>query len=677
MVSIIVPVHNAREYIRSSLDSVREQTYTDWELILVDDCSSDGSAEEIEAYAREFPSLSIRLLRLEQNVGAAEARNRGLQVSRGRYIAFLDADDIWLPRKLERTLEFMNRHGAGFVFTSYEFGDERAQPTGKVVRVPLTLTYEEALSRTVIFTSTVLVDSEYIDKKLLLMPKVPSEDTATWWQILKEGHVAYGLNQELVIYRRPQKSLSSDKKVAVKRIWNLYLREGISRPRAAILLGKWAFRATVRRVLDDVVRSHFEAIKRFTVLQMSLIGLLFHTAVYGYVWFSSLYPQLNAIRISRKGYNLGVGLTLYFKGHILILAIYLALLIFLSHSAGGLRTGYFKPANIFSSEVTALVFTNVLTYFQLSLMRNWLMNPRPFLLLFAGQVVLAGAWTLLSDQIYCHVFPPREVLVVDLGGTDMRSEELRLSQVMGMFETRQDRFTLSRVMRVGIDCDLEEVKKECLRWYGSVLINGGDYESRRHLIQYCYRKFVRVYLAPSVADLLIQGSDWLDLFDTPILELKEYTIRWETRFVKRTFDILVSLVILLVASPMALIRLLKGKKLSRVVCMGRNGKPFTRYGTGLLNVLKGDMSLVGPQVTAYEDAKEQLERDDRFFYRYRIKPGITGLVRLHGTLWTSDEDRFKMDLYYILHYSLVNDFRILLQSVPDEKKHLRNRRRKE
>ena len=111
----------------------------------------------------------------------------------------MDADDIWRVDKLEREMAFLREKDAAFVFCSYEFGDEHAVGTGKIVRVPDQLTYQKALSRTVIFTSTVLFDCEKIDKALLQMPDVPSEDTAMWWQILRNGHVAYGLKENLVI----------------------------------------------------------------------------------------------------------------------------------------------------------------------------------------------------------------------------------------------------------------------------------------------------------------------------------------------------------------------------------------------------------------------------------------------------------------------------------------------
>lgn len=252
MVSIIVPVYRAAQYIAETIEMVTKQTHQNWELLLIDDCSSDNSVEiilnTIEKMSGQVPAR-IRLIRKEKNEGAAQARNTGIELAKGRYIAFLDADDIWHPEKLEKELSFMKEKQAAFAFTAYEFGDEKAHGNGKIVKAPERLTYRKALSRTVIFTSTVIFDTAKISKELIQMPVVASEDTATWWKVLRNGYTAYGLNEALVIYRRPAKSLSSNKFVAMKRIWNLYRREEkLSLPVSVFCFCLWAFRATLRRI---------------------------------------------------------------------------------------------------------------------------------------------------------------------------------------------------------------------------------------------------------------------------------------------------------------------------------------------------------------------------------------------------------------------------------------------
>lgn len=269
LVSIIVPVYRAAAYIADTIKMVLSQTYDKWELLLVDDCSGDGSVEAVKkalsmyahhpaggsetiGHMEEYlcgEEKTVFLICKSKNEGAAAARNTGVDLARGQYIAFLDADDIWAADKLEKQLSFMREKRAGFVFAAYEFGDEQAGPTGRVVHVPEVLTYKKALSRTVIFTTTVVIDRDIVPHGLIRMPQVESEDTATWWQILRAGYEAYGLDEVLAVYRRPARSLSSNKLKAVKRIWNLYRRqEKLSVAASAFYFVFWAYRATMRRI---------------------------------------------------------------------------------------------------------------------------------------------------------------------------------------------------------------------------------------------------------------------------------------------------------------------------------------------------------------------------------------------------------------------------------------------
>lgn len=248
-VSIITPVYNADKYIVEAIESVRAQTWQDWELLLVEDGSADNSWQTIREYCQKSGDRRIRLFRQPVNMGAAEARNRGVQEAEGRYIAYLDSDDKWMPDKLEKELSFMERTGAAFAFTGYEFAEESGLGTGRVVRVPEKLQYREALKNTTIFTTTVMFDTEKIDKALLEMPQIKSEDTALWWKVLRSGYAAFGLDENLALYRRPVKSLSSNKLEAIRRIWGLYRRaERLSVPSSMYYFCFWAVRAVKRRV---------------------------------------------------------------------------------------------------------------------------------------------------------------------------------------------------------------------------------------------------------------------------------------------------------------------------------------------------------------------------------------------------------------------------------------------
>lgn len=746
MVSIIVPVYKAENFIEETIDTVVAQTFTDWELLLVDDRSPDHSAEVIEKKRKTLPdetAKKIHLIRKEKNEGAAKARNTGLDAAKGRYIAFLDADDLWDPQKLELSLSFMDKYQAGFVFTSYRFGDENGNPNGKVTRVPRTLNYKQALSRTVIFTSTVLLDTEKINKNLMYMPAVGSEDTATWWQILKTGVTAYGLNMPLAIYRRPAGSLSSNKGTAVKRIWWLYRNVAELSPMCAAghMIG-WAWRATVRRAIDDAVINHLESVKRFLTVQMSLIGLILQTVLYAAVWFQIYYPIISGPIISQDGYYFGNGIKLYFRGHALILIIYFLVLLFIAKSNGGLKTGYHRPMHIFGSMVISIAITNLITYAQLSLMYNWLLPAVPIIVLSLAETALSFIWSYLSDYIYRHVFPARDTLVVT--GEDQTAAK----HVLEDFATRQDRFRVMKTISLK-DSSLDEIEEECLRWYGCVVISGVYGKIKEQLLQFCYGHYIRVYLVPQVSDLLIQGSEQMDMFSTPILELKEYSIRWENRILKRLLDIIGSLIALAVTSPVLIARCIASKKhagerkagerkkeitaaaernlqkieenehkskeagnrikaneqeteetgeksktddrrkaFRMVPALGMGGKPITCHAFSddgpfeslpkFIDVLQGRMSLVGPELLPRSFQENLIEEKSDYFYRLRVKPGITGFAQKKGMHYQQDgnadsiadniadniadsnENVLKTDLYYVQHYSFLLDCKILL-----------------
>lgn len=247
LISIVVPVYNAAAFLEETIACVRGQTHTDWELLLVDDCSEDGSGAIADRAARA--DSRVRPVRQVKNQGAAAARNRGIAEACGRYLCFLDADDIWETDKLRTQLDFMKEKQAGFAFTGYEFADERGRGLGRVVQVPATISYRQALKNTTIFTSTVMIDRARIPDEDIRMPDIASEDTATWWQILRKHGTGYGLNRNLVRYRRSANTLSSNKVRAVKRIWNLYRRqERLSLARSLYCMIFWAFRAVARRV---------------------------------------------------------------------------------------------------------------------------------------------------------------------------------------------------------------------------------------------------------------------------------------------------------------------------------------------------------------------------------------------------------------------------------------------
>lgn len=221
MVSVITPTFNSQEYIEGTINSVRAQTYSDWEMIVVDDCSTDSTYSILEHYAKVDPR--IRVFRQPKNAGAGPARTRALETSSGRFVAYLDADDIWLPEKLERQLNFMLVNGYGFSCSSYEVIDDNGTPLNKIIRMRPRIDYVGFLTNNLLQTVGIMADTEIVDKSLLRMPSLERrQDAATWLQILKAGHMNYGLDEVLCQYRRSDNSLSSNKYEAAKAVWLLY-----------------------------------------------------------------------------------------------------------------------------------------------------------------------------------------------------------------------------------------------------------------------------------------------------------------------------------------------------------------------------------------------------------------------------------------------------------------------
>lgn len=248
LVSIITPVYNCEKYLAATLDSVLAQTYPNWEMLLVDDCTPDGSPEIIREYQEK--DKRFRYHRLPENGGAAVARNKALELARGRYIAYLDADDIWFPGKLERQLRFMEEHNAAFTCCDYERIEDDGTPLHKVVHMPGTITYEGLLRNTIIQTVGVIVDTARVDRGLLVMPNVRrGQDSATWLQMLRNGVVFLGQNEVLAQYRRVPQSLSANKLNALKRTWYLYRGvEKLSLPKSVWCLMGWAWHASLKRI---------------------------------------------------------------------------------------------------------------------------------------------------------------------------------------------------------------------------------------------------------------------------------------------------------------------------------------------------------------------------------------------------------------------------------------------
>lgn len=219
LVSIITPMYNAKRFVALTIESVLAQTYTNWEMIIVDDCSTDDSAAIVKEYSNK--DSRVKYFKLEKNSGIAKARNFALEMAKGRYVAFLDSDDIWKPQKLEKQLEFMNENGAHFCHSACDVIREDGTPTGQVRHIPFRVDYKGLLPGDCIACLTVVIDRKYI--KDPVMPYIHHEDYAAWLDVLKKyDEVALGLDEVLASYRVSANSKSGNKVKAAKWTWNIY-----------------------------------------------------------------------------------------------------------------------------------------------------------------------------------------------------------------------------------------------------------------------------------------------------------------------------------------------------------------------------------------------------------------------------------------------------------------------
>ena len=247
-VSVITPSYNSEKYIADTIRSVQRQTFKNWEMIVVDDCSTDSTCDIVKGFASNDPR--IKLLRQDKNAGAGAARTKSMRNSKGRFIAYLDADDLWKPEKLEKQIQFMVDENCGFSCTSYEVIDDEGNRLGKEVHMLPKVDYMGFLTNNLLQTVGIMIDTDKVDKELLVMPDIRRrQDAATWLQILKAGHECYGLDEVLSEYRRAKNSLSSNKIKAIKGMWSLYRDiEHLSFAFSCHCFVRYAFLAVWKRV---------------------------------------------------------------------------------------------------------------------------------------------------------------------------------------------------------------------------------------------------------------------------------------------------------------------------------------------------------------------------------------------------------------------------------------------
>ena len=219
LVSIITPSYNSERFISDTINSVIEQTYDNWELIIVDDASYDQTPKIIKRFLSK--ESRIKAIFLKENIGPSEARNQAIRIAKGRFIVFLDSDDLWLPNKLDAQINYMITNSVGFSFTSYIQISEDGLNHLKEIHAPARINYNSYLKNTIIGCLTVVLDKRIVGD--FEMPKIrSSHDMALWLIILKQGFVAHGIDITLAKYRLVSTSNTANKLKSMYDVWRVY-----------------------------------------------------------------------------------------------------------------------------------------------------------------------------------------------------------------------------------------------------------------------------------------------------------------------------------------------------------------------------------------------------------------------------------------------------------------------
>lgn len=225
LISIIMAAYNAEKTIGHSISSVLDQTYPNFELLVVNDCSTDGTEKLVESFAAK--DSRVHLISNEKNSGVSYTRKHGLEEAKGDWIAILDSDDAWAPEKLEKQIALQEKTNADLLFTGSTFVDADGQPISWYLAAPAEVTYRRLLKQNILSNSSALVRKELYAKHYASGDGM-HEDFAIWLSILKEGRKAYGVDEPLLIYRIAKSSKSGNKFKAAKMNWNTYRYVGLN-----------------------------------------------------------------------------------------------------------------------------------------------------------------------------------------------------------------------------------------------------------------------------------------------------------------------------------------------------------------------------------------------------------------------------------------------------------------
>lgn len=424
----------------------------------------------------------------------------------------------------------------------------------------------------------------------------------------------------------------------------------------------------------------FDQFKRLMRLGIAGLEILMETVFYAVVWFS-----IYNVRLRDPFEN---------KGNLMMIGFYMLYLVVFIYMYGGMKYAYFQKGQLILSQTLGTLIANAIIYIQTIMVFGVFPFPIvwPIIAVSAADFLVILVVNQVSDRIFRKLFPPRKLLLI----CDLELKDNLIRKISG----RKDLYEISKC--VSAREPLYRLKAE-VQNCDAMMLYGIEEQKRNMLLKYCYERSIRIYVAPEITDILLRGADKVHSFDTPFLLLRNYGLSFEQRIIKRLMDVVISGVLLLLASPFMLLTALAirledggpalfkqervtvgGRKFdiykfrSMVVDAEKDGAQFssrhdsriTKVGKFIratrldelpqfLNILKGDMSIVGPRPERQQYIDEFCQETPEFIYRLKVKAGLTGYAQIYGKYNTTPLDKLKLDLMYIETYSVLMDIRLM------------------
>lgn len=424
-------------------------------------------------------------------------------------------------------------------------------------------------------------------------------------------------------------------------------------------------------------RGAYEDTKGFLRVAETLLEVGLLTVIYYFVW--------------KSGYEM---YSFQYNGKYILMGIYAVLLYAFFQNSDCTMFGQLNRMDLIIGQVIALFLVNFITYFQLCLIDESMLSPAPMTLLFVIESAAAVVLILVYTNLYHRLYAPHDMLLIY---GHKRGVGLKIKM-----DSRKDKYNIRRLISIdeGYDAIVQEIPK-----HDAVILNDVPAEMRNDILKFCYRFRVRTYVAPKLTDIMLRGGKNITLFDTPLLLVKGTGLTPAQRVAKRGMDILLSAIAMLVAAPvMAVVAIAikledGGPVFFKQKRMTRGGREFeilkfrsmivdaekyagavlatgddpriTRVGKfiratrldeipQILNILKGDMSIVGPRPERKVLADEICKEIPEFNYRLKVRGGLTGYAQIYGKYNTSSYDKLRLDLMYIENYSLLLDIKLII-----------------